>query len=523
MNNFIKIPFLLLAIMVTRSYGQQVARASGVKMVTTAGTKIVLNGGITFLDSAKFISTADSIYLYTYAPSVSADWLDSTTLGAMDITSTGNVFLNGNIRQQFYGKTRFYNHYIRNVNGDTLLSSCEVRNILNLDTGYVYTKTGYGTDSLLVSNPATTAIVSTSNFTTSWVNGRLSRVGNVPYSVQPLPPFTLFYLFPIGKAGTIYAPVKMAKVTAAPTTWTMEYFKSTPFNYTNVQNPPVDHVSRVEYWEISSNTTTATDDDAFVSLSWRGYSRVSATSVIRDSLQVAQYISNPPFKWNFPGGAAWQTGWVIGPDSLSGYVTSRTGSLAFDSSQRRFTLGTYSKYNALPVTLVYFTAIADGNKVRLNWEADNEQDTRTYEIQHSLTAAGFSFLSAVSSRQLSQSFYTDYDNGPAAGWNYYRLKIIDRTGNFTYSPVRAVYFGKGLEQVQIFPNPATDLLHILLPSSYVGTSALQVYGVDGKFISSMKPLASTVQMNVSYLPAGTYILQVLRNDGSKESYRFVKN
>ena len=441
----------------------------------------------------------------------------------MDITSTGNVFLNGNIRQKFYGKTRFYNHYIRNINGDTLLSSCEVRNILNLDTGYVYTKTGYGTDSFLVSNPATTAIVSTSNFTKSWVNGRLSRVGNVQYTVTALPPFAPFYLFPVGKTDSLYAPVKMAKITAATTTWTMEYFKSTPFNYTNVQNPPVDHVSRVEYWEISSNTTTATDDDAFVSLSWRGYSRVSATFGIRDSLQVAQYINNPTFKWNFPGSPSWVTGWVNGPDSLSGYVTSRTGSIAFDSSQRRFTLGTYSKYNALPVNLVYFTAIGDGNKVRLNWEADNEQDIITYEEQRSLTGTNFSMLSSVSSRQLSQSFYTDYDNSPAMGWNYYRLKIFDRAGNYTYSPVRPVYFGKGLEEVKIFPNPARDYLHILLPSSYAGAVTLRVYGIDGKFISSMKPVASTVQLNVSALPAGTYILQIIKNDGSRENYRFVKD
>ena len=302
---------------------------------------------------------------------------------------------------------------------------------------------------------------------------------------------------------------------------TAEYFPAQPFNYLNVFNHPVDHVSRVEYWEITSNTQSSPDERAYVSLSWRGFSRVSSIAIKRDSLLVAQYLNRPPFVWDAPGG--WATGRAIGADSLSGYVTSNTNSISFDFAERRFTLGTYSKYNALPVKLIYFTAIGDGNKVRLNWDVANEQDIITYEVQKSLTATNFTHLSTVTSLQAVQSLYTDYDYTPAMGWNYYRLKIIDRSGNFTYSPVRAVKFDKGMEEVRIFPNPATDLLHIQLPSSYINTTTLQIYGIDGKFISSMKPTTNTVQLNVLPLPASTYLLQIIKKDGSQQTYRFVKH
>ena len=520
MKSLFKIFVSLFAITAAKSYGQQLVRATNINLVTTAGTKLVINGGISFIGTSLLKSTADSIYLYTNAPASSADWLDSTAAGVMDITSTGHVFLNGNTRQKFYGKTRFYNHTIRNVNGDTLLSSCEVRNLLHLDTGYVYTKSGYGNDSLLVSNTATAAIVSTSNYTKSWVNGRLSRVANVATTVTP-PPISPFYLFPIGKTDSLYAPVKMAKFNGNSTTWTMEYFDGLPFDYLNTQSPPIDHISRMEYWEITSNGSAGPDDDAYISLSWRGHSKVSSDPVKRDSLVVANYLNLPGFIWTIPGSHA--PGRAIGPDSLSGYVTSNTTTYDFDFPQRRFTLGTYSKYNALPIKLVYFTAIGDGNKVRLNWEVENEQDTRTYEIQKSLTASNFTHLSSVASRQLSQSFYTDYDYAPATGWNFYRLKIFDKAGAFTYSPVRPVYFGKGLEEVKIFPNPATDVLHIQLPTSYINAVTLQVHGIDGKFISMLKPNANTVHLNVMTLPAGTYLLSIIKNDGSKTTYRFIKN
>ena len=512
------INYLLVSTMLftANAYGQQVATASGnVRLVTTAGTKLVLNGGITFENTSLLTSTGDSIYLLAYAPATQANWVDNTAAGAMDPASTGHVFFNGNIRQQFSGKTRFFDFTLRNTQGDTILTSCEVRNVLHLDTGYVYTESGYGNDSLLVSNGLVASIVSGSSFSESWVNGRLSRVCNLSGPANE-------YIFHIGKTDSLYAPIKLDKFNTNANTYTVEYFPSSPFNRTVINNPPVDHVSALEYWELTANgATTGPDAETKVSLSWRTYSQVSPTASVRDSLIVSQYIDNGGYKWDKTGTFGIHTKTDL-PDETFGYIKHRDYMGGYGFADRRFTLGTMSKYNALPVKLIYFTAIGDGNKVRLNWEVANEQDIRTYEVQKSLTASNFSFLSNVSSRQMSQSNYTDFDFNPANGWNYYRLKIIDQTGNFTYSPVRAVKFTKGDEQVSIFPNPATDVLNVLLPSSYVNTVSLQVYGVDGKYISTLKPSVNAVRMNVAALPAGTYILRIIRNNGEVQNYRFVK-
>lgn len=502
---------------------QQIVRANGnVQIVTTAGTKTVIDGGgITFLGTSKWVGTADSLYIIRASATGVEGWLDSTAAGAMDAPSTGHVFYRGSNRQSFYGPfTRFYDFTIRNTGGDTLLSSCEVRNILHLDTGRIYTRSGYGNDSLLVSNPAIAAITSNTAtpYSRSWVSGRLSRTGNVIGSATPNP--AIYYLFPIGKTDTLYAPIKLAKVNTNAATWTAEYWYAAPFDRTNIFYPPVDHISDVEYWEVSSNNQFSTDDDAMISLSWRGRSQVSASAAVRDSLLVAQYINRPPFVWDVPG--LWATGRAIGPDSLSGFVTSNSPTNNYNFAERRFTLGTFSRFNALPVKLLYFTAIADGSKVRLNWEVANEQETVKYEIEKSLNATSFTKIGTVLARQLTQSAYVDYDNAPAMGWNYYRLKIFDKTGNFTYSPVRPVKFEKGLEQVRIFPVPATDVLNVMLPSSYVNNATLLLYSIDGKFISNLKPSVNSVKMNVKPLPGGTYVLKIMKANGETETYTFIK-
>ena len=519
MKKSLKIIVTALTLLSGKVYSQQIARASGnVQIVTTAGTKTVINGGgITFLGTSKWIATNDSIYVYKNTATSPEGWLDSTAAGAMDPASTGNVFFRGTNRQSFYGKTRFYNLFIRNTIGDTLLSSCEVRNNLHLDTGFVFTRSGYGLDSLLVSNTAIAAITSTSSFTKSWVNGRLSRTGNVVGSPTPNP--AIFYLFPVGKTDSLYAPIKLAKVDATTATWTAEYTYATPFNRTNIRNPPIDHISYVEYWEISSDNQASNNDDAKLSLSWRRQSGVNASASIRDSLIVSQYIQNPGLIWEMPGG--WVTGSTAGT-SLFGYVTSNASTNNYTNIERRFTLGTINQFNPLPIKLVYFTAIADGNKVRLNWEAANEQETLKYEIEKSLNGINFSFMASIISRQMPQSAYTNFDNSPVTGWNYYRLKIIDKSGSFFYSPIRPVKFDKGLEQVKIFPVPASTVLNIQLPSSYVNQTTLQVIAVDGKFIASLKPVANMVILNVQPLAAGTYFIQIIKADGNKESYRFVK-
>lgn len=501
---------ICLLLMGRNTFGQQLVRATDVQMVAEPGTKIVMSGGISFIGTSTWVNNADT-YLYKNTLANPEGWLDSTATGVLDVTSTGNVFFRGTNRQSFYGKTRFYDLTIRNTVGDTLLSACEVRNILNLDTGYVFTATGYGNDSLLVSNPATTAIASTSSFTKSWINGRLSRTADV---TSP------FYLFPVGKTDSLYAPVRMLKQNTNITTWTAEYFTGFPFDYLNVMSPPIDHISRVEYWEITGDAVAAADNNSKPGLSWRGYSRVSNDPAIRDSLIVAQYINRPPFTWDIPGG--WVTGNAAGPDSLSGYVTSNTFN-NFSYDERRFTLGTNSKYNGLPVKLIYFTAIADGNKVRLNWEAANEQDIRFYEIEKSLSITGFKHLSVINSLQQVQSAYTDHDLSPGRGWNYYRLKIIDKSGNYFYSSIRPVKFAEGLEQVRVFPNPATDILNIQLPSSYINKSTIRIYGTEGKFIADRKTAADMIVLNVKQLPAGTYIIQIIKHNGTNESYRFVKH
>ena len=508
-----KIGFMALILLAANANAQQVAKAVDCKLVSSPGTKIVINGGITFTGTSNWKDSGEVfIQKNTTGGFGSENWMDSTAAGVYDITSNGKINFVSDSFQYIYGNTKFYNLRSASDSGVYLNSNIEVRNQLDLDKSLLYT---LSTTKVYVSNTAINAIQSTNSFATSWVHGKLERAANITGTD---------YVFPVGKIKTgqpLYAPIKLGKSNSNTARYEVEYFPTTPPNQSNINVGAMDHISYVEYWEILSNIVSGPDDDAIVHLSWRGYSQVSSNAVIRDSLVVAQYITSPTTWWDVPSG--WFTGNSIGPDSLSGYVKSTNAIGSFLAAEKWFTIGTRSPNNALPVKLLYFTAVADGNRVRLNWNVEQEEDVVRYEVERSLTGSLFSKIGTVTSLQKAAWLYTDFDLSPVTGWNYYRLKIIDKSGKISYSGIRKVRFDKGLQMVSIFPNPTTDVLNIQLPSSYSAKTILQLMTIDGKMLSSIKPAGTSVQLNVRNLPAATYLLNIITEDGKIKSYPFIKN
>lgn len=511
-----KINLLVLLIMAgLTASSQQIMHAKDVQLVTSPGTRIVTQGGIKFTGTTSWKDSGLTVINLNPVSGL-ADWVDSTATGVL-VNDTGTItFSNGTNVQQLIGPTTFYRLRMNGI-GVNLHQTNEVSNVLMLDTGLVYFQTA--TDSIYVSNPALTAITSTSAYNKSWVHGKLRRDINTSGTGT-----TNEYLFPIGKMNgldSLYAPIKIQKNNSTLNSYTAEYFPTQPYDVTNILNPPVDHISQVENWTITATIPSGADAEAKVALSWRGFSQVSSVQLIRDSLLVVQYVLNPSGRWEKTGSFGLHE--VSNPsDSLGGWVKHRDYMGGFDYAQRRFTLGTWSKYNALPVRLLYWTAAADGNRVRLMWKVEQEQDVAKYDIEKSTDGINFTHLLSVNSLQRVSSEYVDYDLNPVTGWNFYRLKITDVSQRQTYAGIRKVKFDKGIQKVILFPNPATTVLNLSMPTSYVGNVNLQLIGSDGRMLTAVKPGSALVQIDVTKLPQGYYFIRIINANGSAETLPFIK-
>ena len=105
----IKIQLMLLGLWAMgAASAQQLAKAVDCKIVTTPGTRVVINGGITFTGTSNWKDSGE-VYVARNAGAGRENWADSTATGVYDATSTGKVHFTSDSLQYFYGNTRFYN------------------------------------------------------------------------------------------------------------------------------------------------------------------------------------------------------------------------------------------------------------------------------------------------------------------------------------------------------------------------------------------------------------------------------
>jgi hypothetical protein len=78
--------------------------------------------------------------------------------------------------------------------------------------------------------------------------------------------------------------------------------------------------------------------------------------------------------------------------------------------------------------------------VQVNWKTDNEVNVDRFELEN----AGQKIATVYAG---GNYHYTD--RSPKAD-NFYRLKMIDKDGSFTYSKVVKVSFARTVEQVKVY-------------------------------------------------------------------------
>lgn len=136
------------------------------------------------------------------------------------------------------------------------------------------------------------------------------------------------------------------------------------------------------------------------------------------------------------------TGLTIGTYKFELAVTDVLGAISRDTL-------TINYGNAvLPLTLVQFNGKEQTDHVLLQWITKAESNTSHFEIEKLQDALSYRKISQVVAKGFSalDNRYEFKDMMAAPGMNYYRLKMVDLDGVFSYSDVITVQVKKGLSQ-----------------------------------------------------------------------------
>jgi endonuclease I len=178
----------------------------------------------------------------------------------------------------------------------------------------------------------------------------------------------------------------------------------------------------------------------------------------------------------------------------------------------------------LPVTILDFTAQKNNESVLLKWYATQETNFRQYEIQRSTDGIVFSKIGELPGKNLANYSFTDYDL-PLVNIVYYRLKMIDIDGKFSYSKTVPIRLNNNFSNAQVYPNPTKGNLTLSLQHYLAENSKLIIVDLSGRILMQQQVAAgqNSVDLDVSKFPVGRYFIKLVNsNEVVNKSFVIIK-
>ncbi len=183
----------------------------------------------------------------------------------------------------------------------------------------------------------------------------------------------------------------------------------------------------------------------------------------------------------------------------------------------------------VPLELTRFTGQQQDEVIKLNWTTANEINVSHFDVERSADGTSFEKIGTVSaSNQSSPTDYSLIDASPIKGMNYYRLKQIDKDGQYKYSAIVPVLFNYSIvKDIRISPNPVINQLNISLTLAQNTQLTSKIYTSEGRGVKVMTHAVTagrnTISTDISGLAAGSYILVLISNNERVAETKFIKN
>jgi hypothetical protein len=165
----------------------------------------------------------------------------------------------------------------------------------------------------------------------------------------------------------------------------------------------------------------------------------------------------------------------------------------------------------LPLHLLSFTGSKQTNHNQLQWKTADETNTKEFVLEKSTDGRSFNSFATVAAKGTGNGNYSYNDNAQISGKVYYRLKMIDKDGRFTYSNI-IVLSNQSNTTVSIYPNPVTDKATLQFSDNKLLNSTAKLTDMSGRLVNTIAIKNNFEIVDMGKLPSGIYMLQLA--DGS---------
>lgn len=185
-----------------------------------------------------------------------------------------------------------------------------------------------------------------------------------------------------------------------------------------------------------------------------------------------------------------------------------------------------------PVEWTHFSARGmNGQEVELSWGTAMEINNDYFQLEKSVDAQVFKSIAKIKGRGNSyeEQSYTYLDKDYVGEKVFYRIKQVDKNGEFEYSKVEEVRLDNSVLSdltFEVSPNPASDFVSFSLQGKASGEYKLRVVDAFGKEV--LKDIFNLDQgefrMAVGHLSEGMYYASLMSEKGVSYAIgRFLKH
>jgi hypothetical protein len=170
----------------------------------------------------------------------------------------------------------------------------------------------------------------------------------------------------------------------------------------------------------------------------------------------------------------------------------------------------------LPVNLISFTGRNAGAANNLNWTTGEEKELDHFDLERSADGITYSKIASIASNKSALgSKYAYTDNSPFQGRNMYRLRMYDMSGKTILSSAIVLNVASNSTlSVNVYPNPAKQQLTVNVSGKMDGQGQVIITDIVGRTMNTIKLNSNSTAIDVSALPAGTYMVKYTDDSNS---------
>ena len=176
----------------------------------------------------------------------------------------------------------------------------------------------------------------------------------------------------------------------------------------------------------------------------------------------------------------------------------------------------------LSVSLQSFNGSIVNNTAKLIWTSASEINAKQFVVEASTDRKNFSTVGTLTAKNAKGLNSYEFATAAPASATYYRLKMVDKNGAFSYSSILVLNANISNKKIAVFPNPAVNTITLSHAQALAGAS-VKITNAAGKTVSVsyVQTGATQTTVDVSKLTKGSYTVTI-ENNGEKAVSQFVK-